>query len=64
MKSVSVGRISVVITLLLLLASLVIMPSASATSPGRNGRITFMRKDISGFWQVLWQGKTSPIKSS
>jgi Tol biopolymer transport system component len=39
-----------------LLASVsVLLPSAGAVFPGRNGRITFMRTDHAGLWQI-WVG--------
>ena len=33
-------------------ASLPLASPANATTPGRNGRITFMEPDAAGFWQV------------
>lgn len=38
------------------LALVVITPIAGATSPGRNGRIAFMRKDSNGHWQIWVAG--------
>lgn len=32
------------------------VPAADATAPGKNGRVTFMRKDPSGLWQVWVAG--------
>jgi len=35
---------------------LILAPLTSATSPGKNGRIVFMRKDAAGHWQVWVAG--------
>jgi Tol biopolymer transport system component len=42
---------------LLLLGVLVLAPFARATSPGKNGRIAFMRKDAGGHWQIWVAGR-------
>jgi Tol biopolymer transport system component len=33
-------------------AALALAPAGQATAPGKNGRLTFMRKDAAGHWQI------------
>src|SRR5205807_234011 len=46
------GELTRLTDVLVIAAVLVFAPLAAATSPGRDGRIAYMRKDRAGHWQV------------